>query len=59
MKTTHYLTTCPIKDWKIAPECEKVFIGTAERKERYERIVAKNKVLVAVPTVKKFIQNLN
>jgi hypothetical protein len=43
MKTTHYLTTCPIKDWKIAKECQSMLLGTNEKKQRWENITNKLK----------------
>lgn len=48
----HYLTTCPIKDFKIATECENMLLPTTEKKERWQNITKKlkqpgNKVKVA------------
>lgn len=34
----HYLTTCPIMDFKIASECENMLLGTTEKKERWKNI---------------------
>lgn len=43
MKTTHYLTTCPIKDFTIAKECEAMLLGTTDKKERWKLITNKLK----------------
>lgn len=43
MKTTHYLTTCPIKDFTIAKECQSMLLGTNEKKQRWENITNKLK----------------
>mgnify|MGYP003433827761 FL=1 len=39
----HYLNVCPIKDFKIAKECEAMLLGTTEKKERWENITNKLK----------------
>ena len=39
----HYLNVCPIKDFKIAKECEAMLLGTTEKKERRENITNKLK----------------
>lgn len=43
MKTTHYLTTCPIKDFTIAKECEAMLLGTTDKKLRWKLITNKLK----------------
>jgi hypothetical protein len=60
-KPKHYLETNPIKDWKIAEDVERTFIGTKESAERWEKIVAKNKpiAIVSTPTIANFKQYLN
>lgn len=56
-----YLDKQPIIEWKIAEDVEHIFLGTIERRERWERILAKNQPLqvAAVPNLKPFKIHLN
>ena len=46
MKAKHYLKTNPIQNWKIADDVQHLYIGTVERDERWEKIVAKNQPII-------------
>lgn len=61
MKRPHFFDHTPIRDWKIAPEVEHIFIGTIEKQERWQTIKAKNQPiqLTAIPNLKPFKQHLN
>ncbi len=61
MKAKHFFDHTPIKDWKIAPEVEDIFLGTIKKQQRWESIKAKNQPvqLAAVPNFKPFKINLN
>ncbi len=41
MKNTHYLKSNPIKNWKISEDCERFFLATDEKKERWKKIISK------------------
>lgn len=58
---THYLTRNTIREWKLSEDCKRLFIGTTEKSERWEKIKLKNQpiLIVATSITKPFVQNLN
>lgn len=63
MKTYHHLTEYPIKNHKIAKECEEMLIGTPQKRERWEKICEKLQgkptEIVETTKLKPFVIHLN